>query len=87
MSPVKRFGVEADHVLCKRVGLREEFAVGPEGKAGAVKYEAVVAANLVHHGDGNAVVAAMAESISWRSCRLPSVKGEAEMFRGSCRRR
>ena len=49
-------GIEADHVLFERLGLRDDLAVGAEREAGAVEDQAVVAANLVHHGDRHAVM-------------------------------
>ena len=49
-------GVKADHVFCEGGGLRQHFPVRTKGKAGSVKHEAVVAADLVHHGYGHTVV-------------------------------
>src|SRR5271165_548768 len=50
------FSIKADHVFGKRSGLSEELAVGVKGKAGAVEDQAIVPADLIHHGDRHAVM-------------------------------
>ena len=47
MSPVSVCGIEKNQVFRERLCLRDDFAVGIEHDAGAVEYEAVVAAHLV----------------------------------------
>ncbi len=47
--------VEQNEVFCKGGGLRGHVTLGREGERGAVEEEAIVAADLVDHGDRNAV--------------------------------
>ena len=54
--PGKRLRIEADHVFFERLGLRDDLPVGTEREARSVEHQAIVATNLVHHGNRNAIM-------------------------------
>jgi hypothetical protein len=49
-------GVEANQVFLERLRTGNDSPIGCDGETGAIEHQAVIAADLVHHGDGNLVV-------------------------------
>src|SRR5271165_212093 len=48
--------IEADHVLFERLGLSDDLAIRSQRETRSVEDKAVIAADLVHHCDWDAVV-------------------------------